>query len=59
MKEILEAVLSDQCGMKIINLSANEMSLIDPALMAQSLNKISCVTLFDSNVSVNQVWQLL
>ena len=38
--------------LKIINLSANEMSLIDPALMAQSLNKISSVTLFDSNVSV-------
>ena len=32
MKEILEAVLSDQCSMKIINLLANEMSLIDPGL---------------------------
>ena len=38
---------------------ANEMSLIDPDLMAQSLNKITSVTLFDSSVSVNQVWQSL
>ena len=59
LKEILEALLSDDCVMKIINLSANEMSLIDPDLMAQSLNKITSVTLFDSNVSVNQVWQSL
>ena len=59
MKEILEAVLSDECGMKIVDLSGNEMSLIDPDLMAQSLIKITSVTLFDSNVSVNQVWQSL
>ena len=38
---------------------ANEMSLIDPDLMAQSLNKITFVTLFVSSVSVNQVWQSL
>ena len=56
LKEILEALLSHDCVMNEINLSANEISMIDPDLMSKSLNKMTFVTLFDSNISVYQVW---
>ena len=56
LKEILEALLSHDCVMNEINLSANEISMIDPDLMSKSLNKMTFVTLVDSNISVYQVW---
>ena len=57
LKEILEALLSHDCVMNEINLSANEISMIDPDLMSKSLNKMTFVTLVDSNISVYQVWE--
>ena len=56
LKEILEVLLSHDCVMNEINLSANEISMIDPDLMSKSLNKMTFVTLVDSNISVYQVW---
>ena len=41
--------------MENLDFSANILSMIEPDLMAKSLNKLKVVTLLDSNISVNQV----
>ena len=46
LKEILEALLSQDCVMNDINLSANEISMIDPDLMSKSLNKMTFVSIY-------------
>ena len=45
-------VKNDDCAMKNLDFSANVMSMIEPDLMASSLNKLKVVTLFDSDVTV-------
>jgi len=57
VKQLLESLLSDNCAMENLDFSANILSMIEPDLMAKSLNKLKVVTLFDSNISVNQVGQ--
>ena len=52
---MLRSLLSDDCAMENLDLSANVMSIIEPDLMASSLNKLKVVTLFDSDVTVKQV----
>ena len=54
-KQLLESLLSDNCAMENLDFSANILSMIEPDLMAKSLNKLKVVTLLDSNISVNQV----
>ena len=41
--------------METLDFSANILSMIEPDLMAKSLNKLKVVTLLDSDISVNQV----
>ena len=55
VKQLLESLLSDNCAMENLDFSANILSMIEPDLMAKSLNKLKVVTLLDSNISVNQV----
>ena len=55
VKRLLKSFLSDDCTMENLDLSANVLSMIEPDLMAKSLNKLKVVTLLDSNISVNQV----
>lgn len=55
VKQLLESLLSDNCAMENLDFSANNLSMIEPDLMAKSLNKLKVVTLLDSNISVNQV----
>ena len=55
VKQLLRSLLSDDCAMENLDLSANVMSMIEPDLMASSLNKLKVVTLFDSDVTVKQV----
>ena len=55
VKQLLKSLLSDNCAMENLDFSANILSMIEPDLMAKSLNKLKVVTLLDSNISVNQV----
>ena len=55
VKRLLKSFLSDDCTLENLDLSANVLSMIEPDLMAKSLNKLKVVTLLDSNISVNQV----
>ena len=55
VKRLLKSFLSDDCTMENLDLSANVLSMIEPDLMAKSLNKLKVVTLLDSDISVNQV----
>ena len=55
VKQLLKSLLSDDCAMENIDLSVNALSMIEPNLMANSLNKLKVVTLLDSDISVNQV----
>ena len=57
VKQLLESMLSEDCIMENLDLSANLLSSIEPDLMAESVNRLKFVTLLDSGVSVNQVWQ--
>ena len=52
---MLKSFLSDDCTLENLDLSANVLSMIEPDLMAKSLNKLKVVTLLDSDISVNQV----
>ena len=55
VKQLLRSLLSDDCAMENLDLSANVLSMIEPDLMASSLNKLKVVTLFDSDVTAKQV----
>ena len=55
VKQLLKSLRSDDCAMENIDLSVNALSLIEPNLMANSLNKLKVVTLLDSDISLNQV----
>ena len=55
VKRLLKSFLSDDCTLENLDLSANVLSMIEPDLMAKSLNKLKVVTLLDSDISVNQV----
>ena len=55
VKQLLKSLLSDNCAMENLDFSANILSMIEPDLMAKSLNKLKVVNLLDSNISVNQV----
>ena len=53
---LLKAVsVSGDCPLESLDLSANNLSMIEADLMAESMNKLKIVTLFDSSISVNQV----
>ena len=62
---ILAALTFDDCLMESLDLSGNTLSMVDPHLMAEALNKLKIVTLVDTNLSVKQVchnisfWTLL
>ena len=43
--------------MENLDFSANILSMIEPDLMAKSLNKLKVVTLLDSNISCQPGWQ--
>ena len=53
--QLLKALTSAGCHMENLDLSANLLSMIEPDLMAESVNKLKAVTLFDTGLSVNQV----
>ena len=55
VKRLLKSFLSDDCTLENLDFSANVLSMIEPDLMAKSLNKLKVVTLLDSDISVNQV----
>ena len=55
VKQLLKSLLSDNCAMENLDFSANILSMIEPDLMAKSLNKLKVVTLLDSDISVIQV----
>merc|ERR1719209_2501091 len=40
VKQLLESLLSDNCAMENLDFSANILSMIEPDLMAKSLNKL-------------------
>ena len=41
--------------MESLDLSGNNLSMVDAHLMAEAFNKLKIVTLIDTNLSVNQV----
>ena len=43
--------------MESLNLSANQLSIIEPELLADAVNSLRDVTLVDTGLSVNQVWK--
>ena len=54
VKKLLSLIAAN-CPMESLNLSANVLSMVEPELMAQAVNKLKDVTLIDTNLSVNQV----
>ena len=53
--QILDALTFDNCLMESLDLSGNNLSMVDAHLMAEAFNKLKIVTLLDTNLSVNQV----
>ena len=45
--------------MESLNLSANQLSIIEPELLADAVNSLRDVTLVDTGLSVNQVCKYL
>ena len=56
--EKLLGFIAANCPMESLNLSANVLSMVEPELMAQAVNKLKDVTLIDTNLSVNQVLRI-
>ena len=52
---LLLQALSEKCQIENLDLSANDLSMIEADLMAESINKLKIVTLYGSSISVNQV----
>ena len=44
--------------METLDLSANVLSMVEPELMAQAVNKLKDVTLIDTSLTVNQVLRI-
>ena len=57
VKKLLSLIAAN-CPMESLNLSANVLSMVEPELMAQAVNKLKDVTLIDTNLSVNQVLRI-
>ena len=53
--KISQSVTSPRCPMESLNLSANQLSIIEPELLADAVNSLRDVTLVDTGLSVNQV----
>ena len=45
--------------MESLNLSASQLSIIEPELLADAVNSLRDVTLVDTGLSVNQVYLLI
>ena len=45
--------------MESLNLSASQLSIIEPELLEDAVNSLRDVTLVDTGLSVNQVWKYL
>ena len=55
VNKLLQSVTSPRCPMESLNLSANQLSIIEPELLADAVNSLRDVTLVDTGLSVNQV----
>ena len=53
--KISQSVTSPRCPMECLNLSANQLSIIEPELLADAVNCLGDVTLLDTGLSLNQV----
>ena len=50
--EKLLSLIAANCPMESLNLSANVLSMVEPELMAQAVNKLKDVTLIDTSLTV-------
>ena len=57
VKKLLSLIAAN-CPIESLNLSAKVLSMVEPELMAQAVNKLKDVTLIDTNLSVNQVLRI-
>ena len=55
--EKLLSLIAANCPMESLDLSANVLSMVEPELMAQAVNKLD-VTLIDTSLTVNQVLKI-
>ena len=56
--EKLLSLIAANCPMESLDLSANVLSMVEPELMAQAVNKLKDVTLIDTSLTVNQVLRI-
>ena len=55
VNKLLKSCTSGGCPMESLDLSANQLSTIEPELLADAVNSLRDVTLVDTGLSVNQV----